>query len=259
MATSSALAPAATRTRSRRRTPATPKPKPKRTPLTADQQALAVQYLPMARSLAARFARRLPRERDSFRSAALLALVETARAFDPARGVKFGTYAQRSIWRELVRELWRVDALGLYSGRAVRAFAVTPLALLAADPAHLVVGPPPFRGFAAVDEADGGDSVDEADALERILARLAPGQAYVCRRLYLDDVDCPEIARELGRHISTVRRQHERALAALRAELEDDDETDDQAETDDDDQVDDPEDDDEAEESTDEEDDDEED
>ncbi len=91
----------------------------RRAPLTAEQQDLAVRYLPLARSLARPFKMSWPGSRDEFESAANLALIEAAGSFDPGRNVKFATFARHRIWgalRDVQRGLlplgWRCDAQG---------------------------------------------------------------------------------------------------------------------------------------------------
>jgi RNA polymerase sigma factor (sigma-70 family) len=88
----------------------------KRSPLTTEQQELAVKYLPLARSLAKPFKRAWPTHHDDFESAACSALVEAAGTFDPARGVKFSTFVRHRVWgslrdvqRSLVALGWRCD------------------------------------------------------------------------------------------------------------------------------------------------------
>lgn len=68
-------------------------------PLTAAQQQLAAQYVPLAKDLARRFARQPHRyvDRDDLDSAALLGLVLAAQAFRPADGWQFTTYASTKI------------------------------------------------------------------------------------------------------------------------------------------------------------------
>ena len=77
--------------------PITPAARAK-SPLSTSQQELAAKYLPMARALSRPFKDRFPDSWEEFDSAACLALVEAARAFDPDRDVKFSTFARRRIW-----------------------------------------------------------------------------------------------------------------------------------------------------------------
>ena len=91
--------------RGRREAPGFPakcNPRPPRAPLSDAQRDLAEQYVPLARSMAHRFAKSWPSGADDFRATASLALVEAAQAFEPARGVDFATFARRRIHGALV-------------------------------------------------------------------------------------------------------------------------------------------------------------
>jgi hypothetical protein len=66
----------------------------RRKPLTPEQQGMAERYISLARSLAKPYKRRWPSEWEELDSAALFALVEAVEAFDPSRGVPFGTFAR---------------------------------------------------------------------------------------------------------------------------------------------------------------------
>ena len=87
-----------------------------RTPLTEAQKRLALRYIPMAKALAKPLKRSWPMERDELDSAAMLALVQAAKSFDPSRNVKFATFARYRIWgaprdvqRGLIAAGWRGD------------------------------------------------------------------------------------------------------------------------------------------------------
>lgn len=71
--------------------PAEPKDRFKR-----DADALAVQFVPLAYKWARRYAGDKLRA-DDFIGEALIAIVKASRSFDPTRGVKFITYACRSL------------------------------------------------------------------------------------------------------------------------------------------------------------------
>src|SRR5690349_5323240 len=78
------------KTKSQKRSP--------RAPMTAEQQRLALKFLPMAKSLAKPLKASWPLAREEFESAALEALVEAAQSFDPSRNVQFATFARYRIW-----------------------------------------------------------------------------------------------------------------------------------------------------------------
>lgn len=66
----------------------------------------------LAFSTLIKFARRTGRDhlRDDFEWVALGALWKAALGFDPARGIKFSTYACRCVWSDLKRELPSLEA-----------------------------------------------------------------------------------------------------------------------------------------------------
>jgi RNA polymerase sigma factor (sigma-70 family) len=66
---------------------------------THSPDALIAQHMTLARQLAFRLARLLPRfvDADALESDAMLGLIQAARTFDPERGVSFATYASRRI------------------------------------------------------------------------------------------------------------------------------------------------------------------
>ena len=72
------------------------------TPLTAEQQRLAAQFLPLARSWPSRSRRCSPNGRTSSSRPPCLALVEAAQSFDPSRNVRFATFARFRIWGALM-------------------------------------------------------------------------------------------------------------------------------------------------------------
>ncbi len=83
--------------------------------LTAEQQQLAVAYSPFAQKLAAPWQRRFRPLADDLAGSALLALCEAAATFDPARGVKFPTFAALRINGEIRDELRRQGPKGFRS------------------------------------------------------------------------------------------------------------------------------------------------
>jgi RNA polymerase sigma factor FliA len=78
-----------------------------------DRNALVLHYAPTARLLAARRARRIPRNSivdvDDLETAALIGLTQAIEAFDPSRGLKFVTYGVPRIQGSMIDELRKVD------------------------------------------------------------------------------------------------------------------------------------------------------
>jgi RNA polymerase sigma factor for flagellar operon FliA len=83
-------------------------------PLTQqDRQTLILDHLEMAKRMARKFARRVPRSfgRDEIESAAVLGLTEAATRFDAQRGEPFIAYAAKRVRGAVLDELRRRDVL----------------------------------------------------------------------------------------------------------------------------------------------------
>lgn len=91
--------------------------------LDSSSERLARDYLPLADSLAARYARFLPHDvdRDDIRQNARLGLVKATRSYDPERGAAFATHATRCIRSAILDAARRDDPLR----RPDRAFSRT--------------------------------------------------------------------------------------------------------------------------------------
>ena len=90
-------------------------------PVTASPDDLVRQHLPLVHHVVADIIVRVPRHipRDELTSAALLGLVQAARAYDPHRGVSFDRYARRRMQGALLDDLRSRD----WASRGVRAQA----------------------------------------------------------------------------------------------------------------------------------------
>ena len=178
----------------------------KRGPLTADQQRLAMRYLPMARALARPLKENWPMERHEFESAACLALVEAAQSYDPERNVKFATFARYRIWgalrdvqRGLVTAGWRNDmenAPGFVS---------------------MGINNAEERGSVLLAESDRpiGEDLDLAEQVESWLRKIPPRHAAACRALYLEQKTQGEAAELIGVSKSRVSYLHKEAIEML--------------------------------------------
>lgn len=176
-----------------------------RSPLSSEQQALALRYLSWARMLARPFKTSWPNHRDDFESAACLALVEAAGSFDPDRNVKFATFARhrvggalRDVQRSLVALGWRCDPK--------HAPLITSL-------------PPDPEGKGRVLGADAfgmvGQEMEAIDAVEGLLRHLPARHAHACRQVYLHGKSQHEAARALGCSQSRFSYVHRESLAML--------------------------------------------
>ncbi|APW62375.1 sigma-70 family RNA polymerase sigma factor [Paludisphaera borealis] len=182
--------------------PAKCDPRKPRTPLNDDQRGLTVRYLPLAQILARRTARSWPAGSDEFQSAAFLALVEAAQAFDPSRNVDFATYARHRIrgalldvQRELFARGWRGKADRIPRFQSLRADSETK---------GRVVG--------VQAEEPVGTDLEAADAIETWLKKLPARHATAFRHLYLDGKTVEEAAALAGCSKGAMSRLHRETL-----------------------------------------------
>ncbi len=177
-----------------------------RKPLTPNQQALAVKYLPLARSMAQPMKQAWPSCRDEFESAALLALVESAQSFDTSKDTRFSTFARlriqgalRDVLRRRMARGWRTkDHENAPSIEQFRHDSEVKGQVVGAQP------PPPV-----------GQRLEAVDAVEVLLRKLPPKHAQACRDIYLDEKNQVETAQRLGCSQSRLSYMHREALAML--------------------------------------------
>jgi RNA polymerase sigma factor (sigma-70 family) len=176
-----------------------------RSQLTAEQQDLAATYMPMARALARPLKEAYPALRDELESAACLALVEAAESYDPARNVRFSTFARHRIWgalrdvqRNLVLRGWRCDP-----GHAP---SVHELTLKCELNGHIVPKD---------EEPEVGTELEQNDAFESWLRKLPARHAEACHQLYRLGKSQLEAARALGCSQSRLSHMHRQAIAML--------------------------------------------
>jgi len=175
-----------------------------RLPMTPEQQALALHYLPLARRLAKPFKAAWAPYRDDFESAACLGLIEAAQTYDSSKQVKFPTFARRRILgelRDVKRDMqlsgWRdsenpptVRHLGNESEPAGRVLCTTPQ--------------PPVEKV-----------LEARETFEHWLTRLPKVHAKVCRLIYLEDLTGRQAGTSLGRSKTRINIIHKESLAML--------------------------------------------
>ncbi len=179
--------------------------------LTAEQQKLAADYLPMARCLARSFKATWPSLRDEFDSAAALALVEAARSFDPTRGLRFATFARYRIWGAL-RSARRNDVPLGFRKDPGQAPYVFPMTQRSEEIGRVLVSRP---------EQPVGRNLEDHEQMERWLRTLPRQQAVACRHLYLNAATYSEIAQALACTKSRVAHMHRQAMSRLNWALAD--------------------------------------
>ncbi len=175
-----------------------------RPPMTPEQQALAMDYLPLARNLAKPFKTAWAPYRDDFESAACLGLIEAAQTYDPSKRVEFPTYARRRILgelRDVKRDMqlsgWRDDE--------------TPPKVQ-----HLGSGTEEEgRVLGATPDRPVEKEIEARDTVEHWLTRLPKAHANVCRLIYLEDMTGPQAGAALGRSKTRFNILYKESLAML--------------------------------------------
>ena len=177
-----------------------------RSPLSPEKQELAARYLPMARTLARPSKLDWPAIRDEFESAACLALVEAAEAFDPACRVEFSTFARHRIVGALL-DAKRERVLRGFRNAPEEAPAVMSLFGYHEQNGGIVnaiAAPPPAQ------------ELDAAEEFERWMRKLPRRHASACRLIYARHKTHEQAAEALGCSPSHVSRLHREALGMFR-------------------------------------------
>lgn len=174
-------------------------------PLTPAQQAMAADYIPLARAMSWPLKRNWPKAHDEFESAACLALVEAAGAFDPARNVRFATYARHRVGGALLDVQRRLIALGW---RCDAAHAPTLMGL-----SPKLDGP--GRTLMSTADAPIGHELEAMEEFDAWMRKLPAKHAAACRQIYLDGRTQTEAARRLGCSQSHLSALHREAIAML--------------------------------------------
>ena len=185
--------------------PADCSPRKPRAPLNDDQRGLTMRYLPLAQALAVRMARSRPSARDEFESAAFLALVEAAQAFDPSRSVNFTTFARyriRGALMDLQRDLFA-------EGRRGKTDDLPKFQPLEPDSEERgkVVG-------VQVEEPVGAE-LETAEAVESWLNKLPSLHSTAFRHIYFDGKTHEQAAALVGCSKASMSRIHNETLAWL--------------------------------------------
>ena len=224
--------------------------------LAPDADTLVRETLPLVGHLVREVATRVPThvDREDLMSAGLLALAQAARAYDPARGVKFASYASTRVRGALLDELRGLDwasrsvrrrarqvdearsVLAVTLGRPATAAEVadalgmgtTELAAHRDDVARASVASLDGLDGGTVDEILPADDATPLDALvdrERVaylrdaVDELPERLQVVVRGYYFAERPMAEIAAELGVTESRVSQLRAEAVKLLRGAL----------------------------------------
>lgn len=176
--------------------PASCNPNPPKPPLDDAQRALTLQYLPLARAMAGRVARKWPAGSDDFQSAAFLGLVEAAQAFDPNRGVSFATFARRRVQGALIDAQRSLLIKGWRGTSKIRPRFVQ----LEEDSEAR------GRVVGAQDDRPVGAELEAAEAVEHWLEKLPARDSAALRLIHLDGKTQAEAAALVGCSPATIHR-----------------------------------------------------
>jgi RNA polymerase sigma factor FliA len=221
----------------------------------AKRERLIAEHMGMARRIALRHARKVPSwiTRDDLVATAMLGLTEAADRYDPTREEPFVAFAERRIRGAVLDELRRGDILPRRVRATQRKIGETmhkleaELARPASDEeiaARLGVTLEVYHqdlerlasvSFVALDEGEVDRRQDLAmspqplaeaerrqlaERLESGIAKLPERDALVLSLYYVDDLTYAEVAQALSVSESRVCQLHGRALARLRAEMD---------------------------------------
>jgi DNA-directed RNA polymerase specialized sigma subunit len=192
--------------------------------LTADRRELVAGNLSLAHHCHVAFVRRHNINTCSIagmelRSAAYIGLVDAASRFDPARGLRFSTFAEHRIVGAMGDELraWHYPRGYKHQDMARLAGLVAP-----------EIGHVSERWVMLADTVAGcgrpvGWELEGVDAIEGIIRALPPREKAVMRWRYArwDDPSLERVAREMGLCLSWVAELHQGAMARLREAVDD--------------------------------------
>jgi RNA polymerase sigma factor for flagellar operon FliA len=205
--------------------------------LTTSQQELAAKYTPYARSIAGKFTSRCwdhsPSMRDEYTSVALMALSESARSFDPARGVKFATWAGTRIRYAMLDRRRAMVPLGFRGREGLQPWVYGFIEAEDVELATHFVGGPwvnPEDRYVRDANLYGGTlgrprtptraEIDESrEVVEELCRHLPANHEKVVRLIYLGGMTQDETAKAVGYSKSRVSVLHAEAIEILRVVL----------------------------------------
>jgi RNA polymerase sigma factor (sigma-70 family) len=187
------------------RAPKTTRPRKPRERLTTEQQELATNYMPLARKLAKHLKMHWPIYFEELDSAACLAMVEAAQAFDPERGVKFATFARMRILGALCDAKRRIHAKAVERPlpNVPRVYRYIPGVV---ERCMLMLTSP---------DPEVGTELEAIEEVEYWLRALPARHAKICREIYLNNLSQAEVAKRHGCAKSRISHLHAEAIRIL--------------------------------------------
>lgn len=187
-------------------------------PLTEDQRRLVAEHVEWAERVAKRHNSPMPVEDRT--QEAFVGLIDAARRFDPAWGVKFETYAGPRVVGAILDAGRRPGAAVVQLGRAGRQRGEPEIRVTSVEASNMV-----SRGgrdaiaadFLFVDdEPRCADAIDRRDAIDRALTAFAANERAVVRSYWLDGRTMKQTGADVGLSESRVSQMMTDVLRRLR-------------------------------------------
>lgn len=151
--------------------------------LNAEQQELAIRFVPLARRISGNRSRNWrPQEHEENFSVACLGLVQAASKFDRSRGRSFITYASARIGGEITDQVRRDQFITRYArerGDVAPAFGKLPVSVPARTPPV-------------------GQGIEQADEIRNLVCGLGERSRSILMQRYRDGLTIDEVAAEQG-------------------------------------------------------------
>lgn len=174
--------------------------------MTAAQESLVHRFLPMVRHLAWTMASHIPpgvTEEDDLYQAGVIGLIQAAKSFDPARGLRFATHATwrvRGAMLDHLRDLDWVPRLARQRGEDVPRWLALP------------------EGGVA-DHSDPTEGIRREDFWLEVTRGMIPVEREVIRLSYREGIPLWKIGAMLGFCEVNAGQIRRRALAHLRGRI----------------------------------------
>lgn len=185
-----------------------------------------LSYLPWVIEIANKRAVTLPAQSilgaDDLVNEGMMAVSTAIDAFDPARGVKFTTYAARRVWGAMNDALRAIDPLPRLMRQRINAGMQDDIKVGSLSE---VVARGEYRHLTLADELeDRASNIVEIamftrDAMEHLTTGLRDRERMLLELYYVEELTMKEIGRTIGLSESRVSQMHSQALEILRDRL----------------------------------------